>query len=216
MKSKLIPVILAAAMALSLTACSHSSTSTTTVTTSFTDENGETTTHTTTTTSENGETVTEETVTEENAAGDEITEEPAEEFTEEDMDTPYEADESDIPTLRDEWADYFEYGAEGTTNEDERVLFTYDSPDPLTQAAIMIISPDDILTIYDVGPVQSDGDYYVIEDVDGDVELPFVVTDTADDHFEMTFKDGSYAELYYVDKDTIIDDMVSIIEQISE
>ena len=56
----------------------------------------------------------------------------------------------------------------------------------------------------------------MIEDVDGDVELPFGISETYDDHFVMTFQDGSYAELYYVDKDKILNDMVSIIEQLQE
>ncbi len=207
MKKKSAAVLLAGVLtALSLTGCSSSSTSTTTFTTSVTDENGETTTHTTTTTTEDGETATEEktTTTAEGKAA------------EYDEDVPYEYDEDDLPTLRDEWAGYFEYGAEGKTNEDEMVYFTYDDPDNMTQAALMIVNSDNILTLYDIGPVKRDGDYYVIEDLDGDVELPFLVTAAEDDYFEMTFQDESYAELYYVEKDTIINDMCSIIEQISQ
>ncbi len=207
MKKKSAAVLLAGVLtALSLTGCSSASTSTTTFTTSVTDENGETTTHTTTTTTEDGETATEEktTTTAEGKAA------------EYDEDVPYEYDEDDLPTLRDEWAGYFEYGAEGKTNEDEMVYFTYDDPDNMTQAALMIVNSDNILTLYDIGPVKMDGDYYVIEDLDGDVELPFLVTAAEDDYFEMTFQDESYAELYYVEKDTIINDMCSIIEQISQ
>lgn len=206
MKNRFITMLLTGAlMALSLTACSSTKTSTTTFTTSVTDENGETTTHTTTTTDDNGEVSTEEETT---TSGGSTT------FTG-DQAAPYEYDEDDLPTLRDEWAGYFEFGAEGKTNEDEMVYFTYDDPDNMTQAALMIVNSDNILTLYDIGPVKMDGDYYVIEDLDGDVELPFLVTAAEDDHFEMTFQDDSYAELYYVDKDKIIDDMCSIIEQIS-
>ncbi|MCR4656853.1 MAG: hypothetical protein K5770_11575 [Lachnospiraceae bacterium] len=209
MKRKSVIFLLAAAMVLSLTACSSSKTTTTTVSTSFTDENGETTTHTTTTTTENGQTTTEEDTA--TTVSEEEPDETEEIVTEE---TVYEPDPEDIPTLRDEWAEYFEYGAEGQTDEDETVLFTYDDPENLTQAALMIISPDNELTLYDIGPVRAEEDYYVIEDIDGDVELPFAITDTADDYFEMGFQDGSYAQLYYVDKDTIIDDMVYVIEQV--
>ena len=207
MKTKFLTMLLAGTlMTLSLTACTSTKTSTTTFSTSVTDENGETTTHTTTTTNENGQISTEEETTTTSEGGEAV----------QDQVVPYEYDEDDLPTLRDEWASYFEYGAEGKTNEDEMVYFTYDDPDEMTQAALMIVSPDNILTLYDIGPVKMDGDYYVIEDLDGDVELPFLVTDAQDDHFEMTFKDDSYAELYYVDKDTIVNDMCSIIEQISK
>ena len=208
MKTKFIAMLLACTLtALSLTGCSSSKTSTTTFTTSVTDESGETTTHTTTTTTENGETSTEEETTTTSADGSTATQS---------QDVPYEYDEDDLPTLRDEWADYFEFGAEGKTNDDETVYFTYDDPDNMTQAALMIVNSDNVLTLYDIGPVNMDGDYYIIEDLDGDVELPFLVTDAQDDHFEMTFQDDSYAELYYVDKETIINDMCSIIEQIQQ
>ncbi len=213
MKNRFLTMLLTGAlMALSLTACSSTKTSTTTFTTSVTDENGETTTHTTTTTTENGETTTEEETT---ATTDETEAAGSEEAASTDGTVPYEYDEDDLPTLRDEWSNYFEFGAEGTTEADETVLFTYDDPENMTQAALMIISADDILTLYDIGPVRMDGDYYVIEDLDGDVELPFLVSDTEDDHFRMNFQDDTYADLYYVDKDKIIDDMCSIIEQIS-
>ncbi|MBR1476952.1 MAG: hypothetical protein IJ608_03205 [Lachnospiraceae bacterium] len=191
MKTRTFAALLAAGLVISMTACTSSSSSTTTITSSYTDANGETTTHTTTTTVENGQTSTEETVT-------------------------YEKDESDVSTLRDVWADYFEYGAEGYTNEKEMVFFTYDDPDNMSQAALMIVDSEGTVTIYDIGNVRMDGDYYVIEDVDGNEELPFLVTDAQDDHFEMTFQDNSYAELYYVDKNQIISDMVSIIEDIEK
>ncbi|MBQ7562989.1 MAG: hypothetical protein IJT16_03245 [Lachnospiraceae bacterium] len=205
MKTRTFAALFTAVLVFSLTACTTSSSSTTTVSTSFTDENGETTTHTTTTTTEKGQTSTQEETT--TSAAEEA---PAQETV------PYEADESDVPTLRDVWADYFEYGAEGYTNEEEMVFFTYDDPDNMSQAALMIVDPEGWVTIYDIGNVRMDGDYYVIEDIDGDVELPFLVTDAQDDHFEMTFQDNSYAELYYVDKDQIINDMVSIIEDIQQ
>ena len=207
MKTKFTAMLLACTLAtLSLTGCSSSKTSTTTFTTSVTDESGETTTHTTTTTTENGETSTEEETTTTSADGTTQTQ---------NQDVPYEYDETDLPTLRDEWSQYFEYGAEGKSTEDETVYFTYDDPDNMTQAALMIVNSDNVLTLYDIGPVKMDGDYYVIEDLDGDVELPFLVTAAEDDYFEMTFQDNTHAELYYVDKDTIINDMCSIIIQIS-
>ena len=136
-------------MGLSLAACSSEKTSTSTVTTSFTDGNGQTQTTTTTTTTENGQTTTErvsETTTENG------TEKPATDNSSE-ATSAYEPDETDIPTLRDKWASFFNYGAEGKSDQDEQVLFIYDDPDKLSQAAIMIISPDNILTIYDIGNV---------------------------------------------------------------
>lgn len=89
-------------------------------------------------------------------------------------------------------------------------------PDKLSMAAIMIISSDDILTNYDIGNVREDEEYYVIEDVDGDEELPFSVPVSEDEYFVMGFQDGSTAEMYYVDKDTILNDMVGIVEQVSK
>lgn len=214
MKKKIMALILVSVMGLSLAACSSEKTSTTSFSTSITDENGQTQTTTTTTTTENGQTTTEKSTT--------TTTEGAATATETASDSAtlgvsaYEPDESDVPTLRDKWAGYFNYGAEGVTDQDEQVLFIYDDPDKLSMAAIMLISPDNILTIYDIGNVREDKDYYVIEDVDGDLELPFSILETADDHFKMGFQDGSTAELYYVDKDTIINDMVGIIEQLQK
>ena len=212
MKKKLMALFLVSVMGLSLAACSSEKTSTSTVTTSFTDANGQTQTTTTTTTTENGQTTTErvsETTTENDS--EKATTDNSSEAT-----SAYEPDETDIPTLRDKWANFFNYGAEGKSDQDEQVLFIYDDPDKLSQAAIMIISPDKILTIYDIGNVREDEDYYVIEDVDGDVELPFSILETSDDHFTMGFQDGSKADLYYVDKDTILNDMIGIIEQLSK
>ncbi|MCR5402893.1 MAG: hypothetical protein K6E91_03630 [Butyrivibrio sp.] len=220
MKKKIMALLLVSVMGLSLAACSSEKTSTTTFTTSVTDGNGETQTTTTTTTSENGQTTTEQTTTTTSADGTTTTTSGQNgknaDANSSDGTSAYVPAETDIPTLRDKWADFFNYGAEGKTDQNEQVLFIYDDPDKLSQAAIMIISPDNILTLYDIGNIREDEDFYVIEDVDGDEEVPFSILETADDHFTMGFQDGSKAELYYVDKDTILNDMIGIIEQLSK
>ena len=203
MKKYTALALLAVSSMLLLQGCSSSSTSTTTVTTSVTDENGETVTQSETTTVEDGVASTEKTTTVADADGVTATEEGFAE-NEEEVD------------LRAIWYDTFNYGAEGVTKNGDTVLMAYDeAPDP-TFAALMIIDKDDNLTLYDYGEVKVEGDAYVIYDVDGDESVPFTVTESGDESMKIMFQDGDEAELVYVGQDEIIEDMVSIVESISE
>lgn len=62
----------------------------------------------------------------------------------------------------------------------------------------------------------SDDEGTYIDDVEGEMILRFAITDTdVEDGFEMEFKDGTKVTMHNVDKETIIDDMVTIWEQVS-
>ena len=224
MKRRAITLFLAAALAVSVTGCSHSSSSTTTFTTSVTND-GETTTHTTTTTVEDGNKSTEETteVTEADDDFDDIDDDSDD--IENDSDDRNIGDangvsvnesgefvsDADTTDLRDTWHEIFYYGAEGVTKAGDTILFAYDNPE-IEYGAMMVINSDNYLTAYDFGPVEDEGNYYQIEDVDGENELPFSVTASEDDHMTLVFQDGDETDLFYVDQDTIIDDMVSVVE----
>ena len=167
-----------------LAGCSVSSSSSSTVTTSVTNSDGETT--TTTTSTENGVTTTDTTVTQ------------------------------DPTGLRATWHDLFFEGAEGVSDDTgECVYFAYDDMDALSYGAVMILNQEQTeLLNYDLGDVYETEDGYIIEDVEGETEMPFALSDFDDDGFVMTFNDGDAVYMHYTDQETIIDDMISIWEAV--
>ena len=169
-----------------LCACTVTTSSSSTTTVSTTDSQGNTT--TTTTTTENGVTAT-----------DTIT-----------------SSEGDPTGLRAKWRELFVGGAEGETTSGEHVYFIYNNPEEITYAGMMILSADKSeLLHYDLGNVYLEDDNLVIEDVEGEVVLPFAILDSTDENsFELSFQDGDVAKMHVVDLDTIIDDMVSIWESV--
>lgn len=199
-RNYLLTAVLVASLML-VQGCSSSKTSTTTFTTNVTNENGETTTHTKTTTVEGGEVSTEESTVVTDADGVTMT------------DDGFVRNDENVD-LRDEWHKIFNYGCEGVSEAGDTIFLAYDDPD-LTFAAMMVIDKDNYLTLYDYGEVKEEDDAYVIYDVDGDHYVPFSVTESEDDYIVVEFKDGDVATLNTVDQDTIINDMVSVIEDIN-
>ena len=97
----------------------------------------------------------------------------------------------------------------------ERKVFAYDEAGEPTFAAMMVIDKDNTLVLYDYGDMKDEGDNYVIYDIDGDSTIPFSVTDSNDDSMTLVFNDGDEAVLEYVSQDQIVEDMVSIIEEVN-
>ena len=78
----------------------------------------------------------------------------------------------------------------------------------------MIVSADGSeLPLYMLGEIRLEDGKYVLYDVEGQENLPFEIVDgQTEETFGMLFKDGDVAEMTPVDKDTIIEDMLSIID----
>ena len=97
-------------------------------------------------------------------------------------------------------------------------LFAYDDPEDLTKGALMILSEDwTELTLYVYGHIEQADDGLILYDDYKDINVPFDFTDTeVEDGFEMVFQDGDVAEMHFVDQDTIIEDMNSIIDSLGE
>ena len=201
MKKRLIAILLVAVLSVSLAACKATSTTTTTITTCVTDANGETKTTTTTATMENGVKTTETTETVEGPETGEV------ETSEDAEREPVTAE-----NRRDVWEELFCGGAEGTNEAGEICLMAWDDPDVIGYAAIMILSADQTeLLLYDLGEVTFNEEWLLINDVDGEKDLPFNVTETeVEDGFELIFQDGDVFTMYFQDQDVILDDMVSI------
>ena len=202
MKKRIFTFLLAATMAFPLAGCTSESTSTSTVTTSVTDENGTTTETTTTRSNENGEETVEETTTVTDADGNESSE-------------TIVATADDPTGLRKVWDEYFNEGAEGQTEQGEHVYFIFDEGETFSAGAMMILNnEEDTLLSYDFGNITVDDDgWWQIEDVEGEDVMPFVITSAENEkYFEIEFQDGDYAKMYYVSKEKIIDDMITIWE----
>ena len=227
---KKIIVVAAVVAALGMTACSSSSSSTSTTSTTV---NGITTTTEVTTITENGQTRTEtrKTVTDENgnvlsvtdengnpiggeteAAGTETAAE-----TEAVAEAQTEVDENDPTGLRARWHEMFVDGAEGENADGDHFFFACDDSNNVTEATVMILNKDMTeLNYYYLGNVEMEDDEMVIYDVDGEHFLPFVVGDGEEEGtFTMAFKDGDVATMHYVDQDTIINDMISVVENLN-
>ena len=82
----------------------------------------------------------------------------------------------------------------------------------------MILSEDwTELTLYVYGHIEQADDGLILYDDYKDINVPFDFTDTeVEDGFEMVFQDGDVAEMHFVDQDTIIEDMNSIIDSLGE
>lgn len=193
MKKKLLALLLTAAMLLSLCACgvSSSSSSNVTITTSTTDENGNTTTKTST--AEAGITV----------GTDGIHTTASTSTT--------TSDGSELPDY-DEWAGQFDYGAYGENKEGEAFWFAYNDDDPITYAALLIVSDGGSIYYYREGEVvpegEGDDEHLVLIDAVKDVGVPFAFygSETAD--FEMYFLvDGDRVDM------TIEEDEVSFLQE---
>ena len=228
-------VVAAVVAALGMTACSSSGSSTTTTSTTV---NGITTTTEVTTITENGKTRTEtrKTVTDENGNVLSVTDEngnpiggetaaaeteaAAETGTEAETEAVAEAeaemDENDPTGLRARWHDMFFDGAEGENADGDHFFFACDDYSNVAEATVMILNKDMTeLNYYYLGNVEWDGDDMVIYDVDGEHFLPVTFGDGEEEGtFTMAFKDGDVATMYYVDQDTIINDMVGVVEHL--
>ena len=168
----------------------------------MTDESGETRTTTTTTTTENGVKTTETT---------ETVEGPETEETE----TSEEPEQGRVTSenRRDVWAEMFSGGAEGTNEDGDICFMAWDNADDIHYAAIMILNAERTeLLVYDLGEVVvEDDDWAVINDVEGEENLPFSLPETdLEENFALEFKDGDIFTMDFVDTDVILDDMVSI------
>ena len=125
--------------------------------------------------------------------------------------------EDDPTGLRSKWTELFSCGAEGKSPEGEIVFMAMDDPEDITYAAIMVLDEEMTeLRDYILGSVLIDEEGVpYIEDVEGEELLPFTITDTeVEDGFEMQFRVGSPITMYFVDQETIIDDMISIWESV--
>ncbi|MBQ7535359.1 MAG: hypothetical protein IJT43_07035 [Stomatobaculum sp.] len=244
MMKRFVIIAAAALTAIGLTACSTSSTKTattsttidgitTTTTTTIITENG-------TTRKEVVKTVTDEdgnilSVTdgdgnpiafadEKTEAADAVNEIDAanetEAVAENDADMAEEADEIDEadPTgLRARWQELFSEGAEGENENGDHFFFAYDDRDEVGLGSVMILNADmNELNLYYFGDVDMEDDAMVIYDVDGEKKLPFYIQDgTEEGTFKMAFLDGDVAEMHFVDQDTIINDMVGVVEHLN-
>ena len=230
-------VVAAVVAALGMTACSSSSSSTTTTSTTV---NGITTTTEVTTITENGQTRTEtvKTVTDENGNVLSVTDENGNPIggetaaaaeteaaaetgtaaeTEAVAEAQAEVDENDPTGLRAKWHELFFNGAEGENADGDHFFFACNDSSNVTGASMMILNKDMTeLNYYYLGNVEWDGDEMVIYDVDGEHYLPVTIGDGAEEGtFTMAFKDGDMATMHSVDQDVIINDMVSVVENLN-
>ena len=201
----------ALAAALCLTACKTTSTSTSTITV-----NGKTT--TTTTITENGRTTTttvtgaaEETTaaagTSQAAAATEAA--AAAEAAEAD-----DYDPNDPSGLRAKWAELFTGGAEGQNMDGDRFYYAFDDVDEPTFASMVIVTEGGTkLDAYYIGDVTVEDGWFMITDVESENRLPYAYADSENkDNYCLTFTDDDVAEVTPVDKDTIINDMAAVVE----
>ena len=225
-------VVAAVVAALGMTACSSSSSSTTTTSTTV---NGITTTTEVTTITENGQTRTEtvKTVTDENGNVLSVTDENGNPIggesaaaeteaadtaeTEAVAEAETEVDENDPTGLRARWHELFFNGAEGENENGDHFFFACDDVNNVTSATVMILNADMTeLNYYYLGDVEWNDDEMVIYDVDGEHYLPVTIGDGAEEGtFTMAFKDGDMATMHSVDQDVIINDMVSVVENLN-
>ena len=108
-------------------------------------------------------------------------------------------------------------GAEGENENGDHFFFACDDSHNVGSASMMILNKDMTeLNYYYLGDVEWDGDEMVINDVDGENSLPIVVGVGAEEGtFSMTFKDGDVATMHFVDQDVIINDMISVVENMN-
>lgn len=132
---------------------------------------------------------------------------------------------ADPTGLREVWPDYFTQGAEGVNSNGEHFYFAFDDPNNITVATLMITSPDGSdLSLYVLGEasMQTYEEYFngqqccVIHDVEDESDLPFAVQQASFGNydFDMLFIDDDVAHMTFVDQDTIINDMITIWENV--
>lgn len=119
----------------------------------------------------------------------------------------------DAAKVRADWESVFTVGAEGRNEAGEYFLLAIDDPDDITYVAFMIMSADlKTLELYCLGEVMpAEGGGFVMVDDHSDMTVPFTLADT-DEGFEMGFQDGDVAQMYGVSQETILDDMLGIVE----
>ena len=225
MNKQLLTFAAAGFAALSLTACSSSSTSTSSITV-----NGKTT--TTTTITENGKTsttTTTETEASTAAAGAADSAQAAAvaeaadtlqaAVASEAADTSEAADSNDYDPndpsgLREIWAGRFNGGAEGQNAEGDRFYYAFDDVDEPKFASIVIVTEGGTkLSDYYIGDVIVEDGWFKITDLESENRLPYAYAESEnEDNYCLTFTDDDVAEMTPVDKDTIINDMAAVIE----
>ena len=184
MKKKTLALVLAVLMLVSLTACSASSSTTSSFSTTV---NGETTT-TTTTTTVGTDGYSKETVT----------------TTESENEPEYDRNA--------DWYNTFFEGAEGQGEDGSLYYFAVDDFSDMNEAAFLMISAGEAPDIYIMGHFQDSDDGLLLVDDYKDSSIHFWVTDTeVEDGFELEFDDGERIAFFYVDQDTIIDDMLAYV-----
>ena len=208
------------AAVLCLTACTSTSTSTSTVTV-----NGKTT--TTTTITENGKTTTttvtgaaEETTAAaaagaaQDAAGTVQAEVATEAAASAEAAETDDYDPNDPSGLRAEWAKLFTGGGEGQNADGDRFYYAFDDVDEPKYASMVIVTEGGSkLDAYYIGDVTVEDGWFIITDAESGNRLPYAYADSEnEDNYCLTFADDDVAEVTPVDKDTIINDMAAVVE----
>ena len=208
------------AAVLCLTACTSTSTSTSTVTV-----NGKTT--TTTTITENGKTTTttvtgaaEETTAAaaagaaQDAAGTVQAEVATEAAAAAEAAETDDYDPNDPSGLRAEWAKLFTGGGEGQNADGDRFYYAFDDVDEPKFASMVIVTEGGSkLDAYYIGDVTVEDGWLIITDAESGNRLPYAYADSEnEDNYCLTFADDDVAEVTPVDKDTIINDMAAVVE----
>ena len=208
------------AAVLCLTACTSTSTSTSTVTV-----NGKTT--TTTTITENGKTTTttvtgaaEETTAAaaagaaQDAAGTVQAEVATEAAVAAEAAETDDYDPNDPSGLRAEWAKLFTGGGEGQNADGDRFYYAFDDVDEPKYASMVIVTEGGSkLDAYYIGDVTVEDGWFIITDAESGNRLPYAYADSDnEDNYCLTFADDDIAEVTPVDKDTIINDMAAVVE----
>lgn len=202
---KIIGILLSALLLFGLTACevSTSSTSTTTITTSTTDENGNVTTNTVT--SEMGVTA--------GTNGVSTTDNVVETTTTTPADDSEASDEDDLfASLTAK----FSSGAEGVSNDGDRILFAYDDPQIFSYGAMIIVTDGGERMLGREGEIVDEEEQYRLVDDEIGENVPFGISDGEDDDtYVITFQDGDSAVMTIVDQETILRDMIATLAEFS-
>ena len=120
----------------------------------------------------------------------------------------------DAAAVRANWESVFKDGAEGRNENGEYFLLAMDDSERCNYVAFMIMSADlKTLELYTTGYLDLAEDGYVIVDDHSDMTVPFTITST-EDGFDMGFQDGDVAHMCFVSQETILDDMLAIVEAV--
>lgn len=120
--------------------------------------------------------------------------------------------------LREEWHTIFQEGAEGQSADGEKIFFAFYSRSDLREGAMMIVSADGTqLLLYETGEIVMEDGHLVIIDAGQGRKLPFDVTPKeVQNGFEILFIDGTKADMYFVDQNTILEHMAQFAEELSQ